>query len=310
MASEAQTVGTVEERATAPVFYIERDLFDAPVDWKTNKGDSINKPPADYFEASAGNPMLVTNGSNQAWGGALVSRKRGVPVNSATGKLLNWLAFRIKFRFPKGTVDNTARLETDLKVCVKTRPSADKPIRNVCNYSTQWNNDSGQIQIDLDPPAWVDSGFVIAEITPDVWHTLEYRFTFDDVALTFSILSIQYDDRLYAIPAHLQNVPMSLTNWEQVSSLQLQNEVYAARSTVLVEYDEGVLCWSDQRITEIPTEALTRGSWDSEFWWPRERAGKLVGGTFDPFSEGAIFPARGASAADRRQGGDASMHAG
>lgn len=299
----------------APVFYIERDLFVKPTDWISNKSDSINKPPSDYFEASStaeGPVMIITNGSTQAWGGALVSRKRGVPSNN--GKLLNWMAFRLKFRFPKATDSNTARLETDIKVCVKTRPNANTPIRNVCNFSTQWNADTGQFQIDLDPPAWVDSGFIVPDIAPDVWHTLEYRFTFDDVALTFTVLSIQLDDQLYMIPENLQNVPMSLTNWEQVASIQLQNEVYAAKSTVLVDYDEGVLAWSDQRITMIPPAALTREKEEHEYWWPRVKGAKqeLEGGTFDPFGPGATPLVRKPELRKAREGsdGDQSMHAG
>lgn len=285
----------------APIFYIERDLFLNSSDWVSNKGDSINKPPSDYFEASMSpdSTMLVTNGSLKAWGGALVSRKRGVP--SANGKLLNWLAYRLKFRFPKGSAENTGRHELDIKVCVKSRPSSTIKIRNVANFSTQYNNDTGQFQIDLDPPGWVNTGFVIDEITPDVWHTIEFRFWFDDVACVFSVLSIQYDEQLYMIPEDLQNVLMQLTNWEQVASEQLQNELYQARSTVVIEYDEGVLAWSDQRIAMIPAEALRR-SVDAEFWWPPDEArGILLGGDFDPFGPDAESEARQPSKFDVRR---------
>lgn len=286
----------------APVFYVERDLFNNASDWISNKGDSINKPPSEFFEASdhpEDGAMLITNGSTQAWGGALVSRKRPVPVSN--GKKLNWLAFRLQFRFPLSTAQNVARLETDWKVCVKSRPNSSTKIRNVANFSTQYNSDSGQMQIDLDPPAWVDSGFVIPEITPDVWHTLEYRFWFDEAAQVFSVLSIQYDDQVYMIPESLQKVPMQLTNWEEVSSHQLQNEVYAAKSSAVIEYREGVLAWSDQRIAQIPPEALSRGI-ESEYWWPRLRGDQvLMGGTFDPFGDDSDCETRAESKADLRE---------
>jgi hypothetical protein len=286
---------------TAPVFYIERDLFANSADWISNKSDSINKPPSDYFEASMtpAGPMLVSNGSLQPWGGALVSRKRGIPSNN--GKLLNWLAYRLRFRFPASTAKNVARHELDWKICVKTRPNANTKIRNVANFSTQWNADTGQFQIDLDPPAWVDTGFIVPEITPDVWHTLEYRFVFDDVALTFSVLSIQYDDQLYMIPENLQDVPMQNTNWEEVASAQNQNEVYDAKSTTTIEYCDGVLAWSDQRITMIPPEGLRRD--EREYWWPRDLKGTqvLIGGTFDPFGNDSDCDCRRESAADTRR---------
>jgi hypothetical protein len=273
------------------VFYVERNLFQNPgADWKSNKGPTINDPPSDFFEAAATpetNTMMVTNGSTPAWGGALVSRKRGVPASN--GKKLNWLAYRFQFRFDAKTGSNVARHETDLKICIKTRPNSQTKIRNVCNFSVQWNPDAagGQYQIDLDPPGWVNTGFVVEEITPDVWHTQEFRFTFDDAANTFSVLSIQLDDQLFTIPANLQNVPMQLTNWEEVSSEQMQNEVYAAKSTTLIEYRDGVLCWSDERITMIPPVPARER--ELSFWIPRLDDGSqvLLGGDFDPFGEGA-----------------------
>lgn len=286
-----------------PIFYIERNVFAKSGDWISNKSDSINKPQADYFEASetSDGTMMVTNGSLKAWGGALVSRKRGVPA--ANGKKLNWLVFRLKFKFPKATGENTARLETDLKVCCKSRPNASTYIRNVSNFSMQWNADTGQFQIDKDPPQWTDSGFIVTSIEPDVWHTLEMRYWFDEVNLVFSYLSIQYDDQLYMIPESLQKVAMTSTNWEEVASLQLQTEVYAARSTVEVGYIEGTLCWSDQRIAMIPAEALEREEEEDSFWWPRLRDAnqEIVGGTFDPFGPDASVLERAKSVVDLRE---------
>jgi hypothetical protein len=248
---------------TATIF-VERDLFKNAADWISNKSDSINKPQSAFFEASeTPNSMMVTNGLMEAWGGALVSRKRTPLPENSFGKQLNWLAWRLKFRLPALTVDNLARLETDWKVCFKTRPNSQTKIRNVANFSTQWNGDTGQMQCDLDPPAWVDTGFIISRssMTPDVWHTLEFRMKFDEQAQTFEIWSMQFDDQLYMLPDRFRGVPASITNWEEVSSFQLQTEGYNAKSTVLVEYDEGTSCWSDERITCIP--ALATGVYTS-----------------------------------------------
>lgn len=231
--------------------FVERNLFVDPSSWISNKSDSINKPQSAFFEASqTPNSMLVTNGLIEAWAGALVSNTRQ-PLVAVNGKLMNWLAFRLQFMIPENTFDNLARLETDLKVCVKTRPDANTKIRNVANFSSQWNADTGQFQIDKDPPAWTNTGFVV-DLQPSYWHTLEYRYWFDETNLVFSVLSIQLDDQLYMIPDSLQNVPMSLTNWEKTRKLQLQTEGYQPKSSVLVQYMNGELAWSTERITQIP----------------------------------------------------------
>lgn len=236
--------------------FVERNLFANPADWISNKSDSINKPQSAFFEASAApGSMLVTNGLIEPWGGALVSSTAQPPVNSA-GKLMNWIIWRFWFRFPGSTADNWARLESDLKVCVKSRPNSNTYIRNVANFSQQINRDTMQVQIDKDPPAWVNTGFIVDDLEPDVWHLMENRYTFDDTSLTFSYLSVQIDDQLFTIDPSFRNVPMTSTNWEKCRKLQLQNCGYAAKSSVLVEYRDGELAWSDAPLSQIPPASL------------------------------------------------------
>lgn len=236
--------------------FVERNLFADPSQWISNKSDSVNKPPSAYFEASSGpSGMLVTNGLIKPWSGAMVSNTIQPPVTTY-GRLMHWIIYRLKFRIPGMTAANLARLENDLKVCVKTRPTSTTYIRNVANFSCQWNADSGQWQIDKDPPGWIDTGFITETLEPDLWHTLEFRYSFDDEALTFSMLSIQLDDELYEIPENLRNVMMTSTNWEKCRKLQVQTCGYAAQSTVLTEYKDGELAWSDERIPAIPPASL------------------------------------------------------
>ena len=97
----------------APEMIVERNLFVNSDDWISNSGPTINDPPSKYFEASmVPEAMLITNGLDKAWGGALVSNTIQPPVDS-TGKLMNWISFRLKFRLPRATAKNCARLETD-----------------------------------------------------------------------------------------------------------------------------------------------------------------------------------------------------
>jgi hypothetical protein len=236
----------------AAILLLDRFLFKAASAWVPNYSPDVNDPPSKVFVASQtdSGSMLVENGLDQPYAGALVSLTG--PVYTLNGKLLRYSAWHYKFRFIPETFKNLARFENDCKVCVKSRPNSSTKIRNVANYSTQWNVDTGAFQIDHDPPGWLDSGYVPspAVTTPGDWHTMDFRFSFDDVALTFSIESVKWDDELYVMPAQHRNIPMSLTNWEACRKLQLQNEGFHA-GTVLVEYDDGVMAWSDQPIGSV-----------------------------------------------------------
>jgi hypothetical protein len=56
------------------------------------------------------------------------------------------------------------------------------------------------------------------------------------------------------LPPEHRNIPLSLTNWEACTKFQLQTEGYRA-GTVLEEYTQGVMAWSDAPIPAIiPTE--------------------------------------------------------
>lgn len=233
---------------------VEDGLFRDASAWKSNASDSINKPQSKVFVATQmpSGSMLVENGLDQPYGGALVSLTHD--LDTLNGQLLRYCSWRFQFRFPPETYANLARFENDIKICVKTRPNAQTEIRNVANFSTQWNCETGAFQIDHDPPGWVDSGYVPSAnvITPDEWHSLHFTYSYDDVALTFSIESVQWDNELYIMPDEHKNIPMQETNWEKCCKYQLQNEGYKP-GTVLVEYDDGVMKWSDEPIPpEVP----------------------------------------------------------
>jgi hypothetical protein len=238
------------------ILLLDRNLQRNVDVWGARTDSSVNPVPADYFGAMSGGDdgtMVVTNGygGDKAYAGGLVSNKR--PFPQLNNQPLQYIAMHIEFMWPKyvyGTQQTpfgVARHETDLKVCFKTRPTSTTYIRNVANFSVQWNRDTGEFQIDHDPPAWVGCGFFVADIAPDVWHSLDFRFFYDPVALTFSILSIQLDGELYEMPKEHQDIPAQNTNWEEVASVQLQNEMFSKGSTIIV-YNHVTLGWSDQPI--------------------------------------------------------------
>lgn len=228
---------------------LDRFLFGSAQSWISKISSDVNDKFSKVFVANQtpSGSMTVENGLDIPYGGGLVSNTR--PLYNVNGVVLPYGAWHLKFRFIPEVAANIARFETDLKQCRKTRPNASTKIRNVSNFSTQYNFDTGHFEIDHDPPGWVDSGFVVTpdNLAPDVWHTLDFRYYSDDVALTFSILSIKWDDNLYTMPSEHKNIPQSLTNWEACNKFQLQNEGFYPGVTV-VEYDDGVAAYSDQPI--------------------------------------------------------------
>ena len=166
--------------------YFETNLQNDVTKWKSNSAPDINDPASDHFEATQEDDgsMVVTNCAigDKKFAGALVSHTVMKVPTDANGKQYQYIAFRVRWRWSKAVARQIARHELDLKVCYLTRPpkppgSNENPkIRNVANFSTQWNRDTGQFQIDKDPPGWVDSGYIVKDIAPDVDHELDYRF--------------------------------------------------------------------------------------------------------------------------------------
>jgi hypothetical protein len=239
------------------MLFIDGNLQADP-NWQSNTSLDVNNPPSDSFTATLlpDSSLLVTNTGSADFAGGLVSNKR--PLPSHNGQLLPYVGMRYRFIWDKATYDNLARHELDLKACLKTRPASDQKIYNVADWSTQWNRDTGQFQIDYQPddpndiPLWIDTGYVVQEIEPDVWHTLDYRMTFDYSNTVYSVLSIQLDNNTpYLIPEELQNVPLTLTNWEEIASVQLQNEMYKPGITQ-IQYSQVATLWSDTPIKQLP----------------------------------------------------------
>lgn len=234
------------------ILLLDRGLFKNAANWVTVSGPDVNNPPSVFYMSSQvpDGTMLVTNGLDKNWGGALVKYGRTVPI--LNGVMLPYIAFHLKVLLPGITVHNLGRLETDLKVCTQSRPDPNTKIKNIADFSTQWNGDAGNWQIDAAGGSWIDvPGAITPELIPDMWHSLDYRFWMDPAAKVFSVLSIQWDGQKFAIPANLQNVPFLSSNWEETANLQLQTEGFHPGS-VEVQYDEGVLAWSDQAIGDLP----------------------------------------------------------
>jgi hypothetical protein len=237
---------------TEGMILLEPQLQRDVANWKGNTGPTINDPPSDYFGAMAGvdGALVVTNayGGDKKFPGGLVSHKK-LPPRDAAGKLFQYIAMKVGFKWSRQVHRQIARLELDLKVCYKSRPNSQTKIPNVANLSTQWNRDRKMWQIDEDPPGWIDSGYVVTEeqMAPDVRHTADFRFWYDPDANVFSVCSIDLDDNPYTVPEKLQGVNAQKTNWEEIRSVQLQTENYEPGSSTVV-FDLVQLGWSHNPI--------------------------------------------------------------
>lgn len=228
--------------------------------WIPRTDTSVNPVPADYYAATSGGDdgtMVVTCGYNgpKQYPGGLCSNKR--PFLTVNGQMLQNVAMHLEFMWPAWAYELISHHETDLKVCFRTRPNSTTYIRNVANFSVQWNRNKGEFQLDHDPPAWVGSGFMVPDIAPDVWHSLDFRYWYDPQPANpvFSVLSINLDGDKYMVPPEHQNIPAQSTNWEQIANPQQQNEIFAKGSSV-IQYNRWTIGWSDQPIGDLSFDQL------------------------------------------------------
>jgi hypothetical protein len=237
------------------ILLLDRNLQRNVDVWQTRTDSSVNPVPADFYGVMSGGDdgTMVVNcayAGTKNYPGGLASNKRVFP--KLNDKLLQYVAMHLEFMWPAWAYQLITHHETDLKVCYKTRPNSTTYIRNVANFSVQWKKETGDFQIDHDPPGWVNCGFNVPDIAPDVWHALDFRYWYDPVALTFSIQSIKLDDDKYDMPAEHQNIPAQNTNWEEVANPQQQNEIFA-KGFSIIQYDHWTIGWSDEPIGDIPT---------------------------------------------------------
>jgi hypothetical protein len=255
---------------STPILLLDRFLCNAGI-WVPNSGPSINDPPSLLFIATpmGDNDMTVQNALDKPYAGALVSNT-GSPYN-VNGVDLTYSAWHFEFMFLAETFANLARFETDCKACWTSRPNSNTKIRNVANYSVQWNRDTGEVQIDHDPPAWVGSGFLPTDAmtAPDVWHSLDFRYSANLTALTFSIDSINWDGTVYNLPPEHKNIAFSNTNWERCRKLQYQTEGYGP-GTVLFRARNGAFAWSNQPIPATIPQHESYGDGNDGIWLERE----------------------------------------
>jgi len=216
--------------------------------WIEQGGTNINPVPALAYIAeqiSSGpfaGALKITNISEQALGGALVTCKR--PVPSALGIVFCYVGLDMQVYIASDELPNLARLELDAKIVRTSAPTSSTPIENTEDYSGQWNQSNGQWQIDDAQPKWTNSGFSPA-LVPDTWMPISLRYFYDQSNGKFSVLSINWNGASYAISASLQGIPLLKSNWGAVAALQAQCETLQPGSVTFL-LKNIVLTWSDR----------------------------------------------------------------
>lgn len=90
------------------------------------------------------------------------------------------------------------------------------------NMSSQFNFNSGMFEIAKADGGWISTGLRVRRFAPYQWYQLRYDYWFNSVAEKCSLLAMSLNGDQFRIPSPLQNVPMSVTNWADVMTLQIQ----------------------------------------------------------------------------------------
>jgi hypothetical protein len=213
-------------------------------DWTLETGPNINPIPADSFVGThmGDSSYRITNVSSKAYGGALLTNKRQVPMlQGSTMNQVFYAGLDLEFLISSADLPFLWAHETDVKACVQGAPNSSTKIPNVFNWSAQVNmGKGGMFQIDAIPgkPGWVDTGIKVPPV-PDVWNRLRIRYKADVAAALFSVLSVNG----MGIDPGQQNMPLQVTNWQPVAAVQLQNEV-AMPGVVNISYRNIALLYS------------------------------------------------------------------
>lgn len=163
-----------------------------------------------------------------------------------------WMLYPTQLR---PVLPNTGNLEFSFDLIVDEANSTAANVRETdvilvtggykYNFSGQQNiTEGGMIQIADSKGNWVDTGIKLGILSPNVRHSLSWKYSFDTTKHTGSVVSFALDGVGYSIPTSLQNIPASVCNWTEGAYPQFQMGSLPAGvywSTILSDV---VLTWS------------------------------------------------------------------
>lgn len=209
--------------------------------WTPRNDTSVNPVPLDSMPV----PALVSSGPrtgslsftgtySKEQAGGLLSQDLPILLSTAQFSALNVKLVPYSVFFQQ-----FSRIENDWKWTVKSPTSSSSPIANQANGSGQLKPvGPGQWSWQLDPTgqAWVDSGYIVKSLAPDVPNVLQMRMFCDGTKWGIAGLQLNNEPAFTPGPA-FQNLPLIVTNWTAGLHPQLQWEGINAPATLVMYYD-------------------------------------------------------------------------
>lgn len=229
--------------------------------WKTNNtsADIANVLADCIFVINQTDSMKVSIASNKAYGAALVSIDRPIPI--VNGVPMQWLKVIWDIRPSSVAVQRNRLYELDAILVYPQASSPNVKVQNWYDGSTQTLVADGNFQIDRvvgtkpdgsNQYGWTSVGYKHPPLVQEVWSLLTNKYYFDYANKKSSVISTQMNDNPEFFITPLQNLPNNPSNWgmyingvpQPLLHLQAQLCVDAVPAGFEVEYIVN-LVWSD-----------------------------------------------------------------
>lgn len=210
------------------------DLIPLNPSWKSQAGDTVSQAaPQEYamqplFEYA----VFSVSGSTipGKYAGAEWFINRPIPVGAKA------VCHSFDMELSDSSVTYAQACESD---CIFTDGQGYKYNRSfqVAGTALQIANASG---------AWVTFATMPAKLTPDVIHRIQIFHTFDFVKKVSSTIGASVDGSFYLVPANLQNVPATKSNWTDFNQVIVQMQLTLTQAAGAFSETAGnmVLLWA------------------------------------------------------------------
>lgn len=183
------------------------------LNWTGHSGPDINPVPAAIASEMVGDELEVDVVATAAFGGALVSLDRPVPV--VNGQPLPWLKVVWQVTPSPAAVQAGRCDELDAILVFPAAPAAATPVVNRYDGSTQLNlAEGGMWQIDNADEQWIDTGAKPGPLPAGQPTRISTIYHYDFAAQTMAVVSIaQGDAAPFLVATAEQGIAAHSSNW-------------------------------------------------------------------------------------------------